>query len=127
MLNPDRYFDPAPDVRDLARELYGRAARLPLVCPHGHVDPRLLAENTPFPDPAALLVMPDHYLTRMLYSQGVPLEALGVPRARRRAGRDRPAPDLAALRRALPPVPRHAERLLAARTSWPTSSASTSR
>jgi len=79
MLNPDRYFDPAPEVRDLARELYGRAARLPLVCPHGHVDPRLLAENTPFPDPAALLVIPDHYVTRMLYSQGVPLEALGVP------------------------------------------------
>ena len=79
MLNPDRYFDPAPGVRDLARELYGRAARLPLVCPHGHVDPRILAENTPFPDPAALLVIPDHYVTRMLYSQGVPLEALGVP------------------------------------------------
>ena len=79
MLNPDRYFDPAPAVRDLARELYGRAARLPLVCPHGHVDPRILAENTPFPDPAALLVIPDHYVTRMLYSQGVPLEALGVP------------------------------------------------
>ncbi len=79
MLNPDRYFDPNPAVRDLARELYGRAAGLPLVCPHGHVDPRILAENTPFPDPAGLLVIPDHYVTRMLYSQGVPLEALGVP------------------------------------------------
>ena len=81
MLNPDRYFDPAPAVRDLARDLYGRAARLPLVCPHGHVDPRMLAEDTPFPDPAALLVIPDHYVTRMLYSQGVPLEELGVPLA----------------------------------------------
>jgi glucuronate isomerase len=79
MLNPDRYFDPSPGVRDIARELYARAARLPLVCPHGHVDPRILAENSPFPDPAALLVIPDHYVTRMLYSQGVPLEALGVP------------------------------------------------
>jgi glucuronate isomerase len=79
MLNPDRYFDPDPGVRGLARELYGRAAGLPLVCPHGHVDPRMLAEDTPFPDPAALLVIPDHYVTRMLYSQGVPLEALGVP------------------------------------------------
>ncbi|MEO5819743.1 MAG: glucuronate isomerase [Vicinamibacteraceae bacterium] len=79
MLNPDRYFDPSPGVRDIARELYGRAERLPLVCPHGHVDPRILAENTPFPDPAALLVIPDHYVTRMLYSQGVSLEALGVP------------------------------------------------
>jgi glucuronate isomerase len=79
MLHPDRYFDPSPGVRDLARELYGRAATLPLVCPHGHVDPRILAENSPFPDPATLLVIPDHYVTRMLYSQGVPLEALGVP------------------------------------------------
>ena len=79
MLSPDRYFDPNPAVRDLARELYQRAERLPLVCPHGHVDPRILAEDTPFPDPAALLVIPDHYVTRMLYSQGVPLEALGVP------------------------------------------------
>jgi glucuronate isomerase len=79
MLNADRYFDPDPGVREIARELYARAARLPLVCPHGHVDPRILAEDTPFPDPAALLVIPDHYVTRMLYSQGVPLEALGVP------------------------------------------------
>ena len=79
MLNPDRYFDPNPGVRALARELYAKAATLPLVCPHGHVDPRILAEDTPFPNPAALLVIPDHYVTRMLYSQGVPLETLGVP------------------------------------------------
>jgi glucuronate isomerase len=79
MLNQDRYFDPSPAVRDVARHLYQRVAGLPLVCPHGHVDPRMLAENTPFPDPAALLVIPDHYVTRMLYSQGVPLERLGVP------------------------------------------------
>src|SRR5688500_12897860 len=64
MLHPDRYFDPSPAVRALARELYGRAAGLPLICPHGHVDPRMLAENTPFPDPSALLVIPDHYVTR---------------------------------------------------------------
>jgi glucuronate isomerase len=79
MLSSDRYFDPTPAVRDLARGLYERVARLPLVCPHGHVDPRILAEDTPFPDPAQLLVIPDHYVTRMLYSQGVPLERLGVP------------------------------------------------
>ena len=79
MLSPDRYFDPTPAVRDLARGLYERVATLPLVCPHGHVDPRILAEDTPFPDPAQLLVIPDHYVTRMLYSQGVPLERLGVP------------------------------------------------
>jgi len=81
MLHPDRYFDPEPAVRDIARVLYERVADLPLVCPHGHVDPRLLAENAPFPDPATLIVVPDHYIFRMLYSQGIPLESLGVPRA----------------------------------------------
>ena len=79
MLNADRYFSPIPAVRDIARRLYERVASLPLVCPHGHVDPRMLAENAPFPDPAALLVIPDHYVTRMLYSQGIALERLGVP------------------------------------------------
>lgn len=79
MLNPDRYFAPEPAVRDVARRLYQRVAALPLVCPHGHVDPKMLAEDAPFPDPAMLLVIPDHYLTRMLYSQGIRLEQLGVP------------------------------------------------
>ena len=80
MLNPDRFFSPVPAVRDLARTLYKDTARLPLICPHGHVDPTLLALDEPFPDPAALIVIPDHYLVRMLYSQGVPMEALGIPR-----------------------------------------------
>jgi glucuronate isomerase len=79
MLNPDRYFDPDPATRAVARALYDRAAALPLVCPHGHVDPRLLADDAAFPDPATLLVVPDHYVTRMLYSQGIPLERLGIP------------------------------------------------
>ncbi len=52
---------------------------LPLVSPHGHVDPRMLAEDVPLPDPARLFITPDHYVFRMLYSQGVPLEDLGVP------------------------------------------------
>jgi glucuronate isomerase len=80
VLHPDRYFDPNPAVRNLARSLYQKVADLPLICPHGHVDPRMLAENTPFPDPAALIVTPDHYIFRMLYSQGIPLEKLGIPR-----------------------------------------------
>src|SRR5687768_5650645 len=71
MLNPNRYFSPVPAVREIARGLYDREADLPLVCPHGHVDPRMLAEDAPFPNPAALIVVPDHYLVRMLYSQGV--------------------------------------------------------
>jgi glucuronate isomerase len=80
MLHADRYFSPVPAVRDLARELHASVASLPLVCPHGHVDPRLLARDEPFPDPATLIVVPDHYLVRMLYSQGVPMESLGIPR-----------------------------------------------
>ena len=80
MLNPDRYFSPVPAVRETARALYTECAGLPLVCPHGHVDPRLLALDEPFPDPASLIVIPDHYIVRMLYSQGVPMESLGIPR-----------------------------------------------
>jgi glucuronate isomerase len=80
MLNPDRYFSAVPAVRDIARELYRQVAALPLICPHGHVDPRLLALDEPFPDPATLIVIPDHYIVRMLYSQGVPMERLGIPR-----------------------------------------------
>jgi glucuronate isomerase len=80
MLHPDRYFSPVPAVRDVARELYASVASLPLVCPHGHVDPKLLALDAPFEDPAALIVIPDHYVVRMLYSQGVAMESLGIPR-----------------------------------------------
>jgi glucuronate isomerase len=78
-LDPDRFFDSDPAIRHAARELYEEMRRLPLVCPHGHVDPSLLAEDRAFPEPAALLITPDHYLFRMLFSQGVSLESLGVP------------------------------------------------
>jgi glucuronate isomerase len=61
--------------------LYERIADLPIVSPHGHVDPALLADaNATFGTPADLFIIPDHYVFRMLYSQGVPLEALGIPR-----------------------------------------------
>jgi glucuronate isomerase len=77
-LHPDRFFDPEPGVRRIARELYEATRDLPLVCPHGHVDPRILADDAPFAEPASLIVIPDHYILRMLYSRGVPMEALGV-------------------------------------------------
>lgn len=79
VLDADRCFDPEPSVRRIARALYEEIRALPLVCPHGHVDPRLLAENTAFPEPTALLILPDHYIVRMLHSQGIPMEALGIP------------------------------------------------
>ena len=78
-LHADRYFDPDPDVRSIARDLYESVKDLPLVCPHGHVEPRLLAENEPFPEPTSLIITPDHYIFRMLYSQGIGLDQLGIP------------------------------------------------
>jgi glucuronate isomerase len=76
-MNPDRFFSPDPATRDIARELYQTIAALPIVSPHGHVDPRLFADpNATFGDPAELFVIPDHYVTRMLYSQGIPLDTL---------------------------------------------------
>ncbi|MGC8781500.1 MAG: glucuronate isomerase [Anaerolineae bacterium] len=80
-LSPDRFFGPDERQKDVARRLYAQVANLPLVCPHGHVDPRMFADPAySFGSPADLLIIPDHYVFRMLYSQGVPLEALGVPR-----------------------------------------------
>src|SRR4051812_8980810 len=79
ILHEDRFFDPEPAVRSVARSLYEETRELPLICPHGHVDPALLAVNQAFPEPTALLITPDHYIFRMLYSRGVPMEALGIP------------------------------------------------
>jgi glucuronate isomerase len=80
-LPADRYFDPDPQQKELAVQLYQQVANAPLVCPHGHVDPRLFADPAyDFGSPAELLLIPDHYIFRMLYSQGIALEALGVPR-----------------------------------------------
>lgn len=78
-LDEMRFFDPDPGVRRLAYELYRQVRDLPIVSPHGHVDPALLADDSAFPDPTELILIPDHYLFRMLYSQGIPLEALGIP------------------------------------------------
>ena len=78
-LDPDRLLPPEPGVRRIARALYEEIAALPIVSPHGHVDPRLLADPAAtFGTPVDLLLTPDHYVLRMLHSQGVPLEALGV-------------------------------------------------
>jgi len=77
----DRYFSADPAQRQIARSLYEQVKDLPLICPHGHVDPRLLsAERYEWGTPVDLLIIPDHYVFRMLYSQGIPLEALGIPR-----------------------------------------------
>jgi glucuronate isomerase len=79
LINEDRLFPADPSTRVVARRLYEQVRALPIISPHGHTDPRWYAENEPFPDPARLFVVPDHYIFRMLYSQGVPLEDLGIP------------------------------------------------
>jgi len=80
-LHPDRYLSPIPAQRAAAQQLYAGVANLPLICPHGHVDPRLFADPSySFGSPTELLIIPDHYIFRMLYSQGVALESLGIPR-----------------------------------------------
>ena len=80
LLDDDRLFPPEGQARGLARDLYAGIRDLPIVSPHGHTDPRWFAEDRPFPDPAQLFVTPDHYVFRMLCSQGVSLTDLGVPR-----------------------------------------------
>jgi glucuronate isomerase len=80
-LPDDRYLGPDPQQKAIARRLYEQVKDLPLICPHGHVDPRMFADpDYDFGSPVDLLVIPDHYVTRMLYSQGVPMEQIGVSR-----------------------------------------------
>jgi len=81
LTDPDRLFSTDPWQRGLARALYESVKDAPIISPHGHCDPRWFAENDRFPNPAALFVVPDHYVFRMLVSQGVPMADLGIPRA----------------------------------------------
>lgn len=75
------YFSPDPAQQKVAADLYSTVHDLPLICPHGHVDPRLFADqNYQFGSPVELLIIPDHYIFRMMYSQGIALESLGIPR-----------------------------------------------
>jgi glucuronate isomerase len=80
-LHPDRLLPADPAVRAIARGLYDSVAPLPIVSPHGHTDPAWFALDAPFGNACDLLLTPDHYLLRMLYSQGIALEALGVGEA----------------------------------------------
>lgn len=80
LMHEDRLFPADPGVRALARDLFAEVEHLPILSPHGHTDPQWYAGNAPFADPASLLLKPDHYLYRMLYSQGFTLEELGIAR-----------------------------------------------
>ncbi|MBA8989028.1 glucuronate isomerase [Curtobacterium pusillum] len=77
--DPDRLFPVDQASRPIARELYESVAKLPIISPHGHVDPRLLHDDEAFPNPAELFVRYDHYVTRLLHAAGIPLTTLGIP------------------------------------------------
>ncbi|PFG28129.1 glucuronate isomerase [Corynebacterium renale] len=76
--HPDRLLPAEPGTREIARRLLDHVEDLPIISPHGHLDPAMFTANEAFPNPTALLISPDHYLTRVLHSHGVPLDALGV-------------------------------------------------
>lgn len=78
--HPDRCLPSDPKQREVARAIYQESAQLPLISMHGHVDAAVFANNTAFADPAQLLVVPDHYICRMLYSQGTEPAEMGIPR-----------------------------------------------
>jgi glucuronate isomerase len=79
-LHPDRALPFPAEQRSVAREIYAATKDLPLICMHGHVEPDVFADDPPFADPAQLLIVPDHYVFRMLASQGIEPARLGVPR-----------------------------------------------
>ncbi len=80
LIHENRLFPANPTIRALARDLYDQVKGLPIVSPHGHTDPQWFADDEPFSDPSSLFIRPDHYLYRMLYSQGITLEDIGISR-----------------------------------------------
>jgi glucuronate isomerase len=78
ILHEDRLFPAEPTTRSIAQRLYSSVRSLPIASPHGHTNPQWFARNEPFANAAELFVVPDHYILRMLYSQGVALEQLGI-------------------------------------------------
>jgi glucuronate isomerase len=78
ILHKDRLLPSESTTRDVARRLYQQVRDLPIISPHGHTEARWFAENEPFPNPTSLFIVPDHYVFRMLYSQGIAMEDLGL-------------------------------------------------
>src|SRR5271157_319570 len=81
LIHEDRLFPADPATRKIAKALYAQVRSLPIISPHGHTQASWFARNEPFPDPAKLFVQPDHYVFRMLYSQGISLEDLEIGQA----------------------------------------------
>ena len=83
LLDPNRLFPVDEKTRSVAKSIYDDVCDLPIISPHGHCDPKWFAENEKFPDPTELFVTPDHYIFRMLVSQGYSLDQLGINSNRR--------------------------------------------
>ena len=81
LLHEDRLFPADEKTRAIARRLYDGTKNLPIVSPHGHTQAGWFARNESFPDPVKLFVQPDHYVFRMLYSQGISMDDLEIGRA----------------------------------------------
>ena len=81
LIHEDRLFPAEPSTRAIAKRLYEQVRALPILSPHGHTQAGWFAKNEPFPDPAKLFVQPDHYVYRMLYSQGVSMDSLEIGQA----------------------------------------------
>ena len=80
-IHPDRFLGQTEEIRSVARRLFSEVESLPIISPHGHTEPRWFADNEVFDNPTDMLIVPDHYIFRMLYSQGVSLESLRIPPA----------------------------------------------
>lgn len=78
-LDQMRLFPSESSARAVCKKLYDHVKNLPIISPHGHTDPSWFAENKPFENATSLLLTPDHYVLRMLYSQGISMQALGIP------------------------------------------------
>ena len=78
LLHDDRLFPADTNTRDIARRLYAEIRDLPIISPHGHTNAEWFATDQPFQNAAQLFITPDHYIFRMLYSQGIPLTNLGI-------------------------------------------------
>jgi len=77
-LDPDRFFPADKDSANIARRLFAKIEKQPIISPHGHTDPAWFADDAPFEDATALFLWPDHYVLRMLYSQGISFERMGI-------------------------------------------------
>src|SRR5580698_7030535 len=111
MLDENRLFPAEAAARTVAAKLYASIADLPIISPHGHTDPQWFADDQPFPDPAALFIQPDHYIFRMLYSQGISMESRDSAVGRKAESGS--ARGVAHLREELLPVPRNTDALVA--------------